>query len=76
MGVKLPRSIRFCRSIAKEFLIDATKTLAFVISASSLVAASLGTATAANIPMITITNITSIKVNAFFDFILFIFYIL
>jgi len=61
---------------AIEFETDETKTLVFVISASSLVAASLGIATEAKIPMMTITKTNSIIVNADLCFLFFILYIL
>jgi hypothetical protein len=66
MAVKSPLKTLNCLSLASAHRTAATVAFALDISASSLVAANLGIAMLANIPMTTITKTSSIIVNAFF----------
>jgi hypothetical protein len=64
MSSKLPLNIFFCRCVAIAERSAATAVLPLVITASSRVAANLGIAVAASIPMIAITKTSSNNVKA------------
>lgn len=67
ISLKSPLSILFCRSVARADIAEERTEAPLLSRASSMVFLNFGIAIAESIPIMTITKMSSVIVNAFLD---------